>query len=319
MDGHTIAHQVRDWIAEVLTARPEITRLAVCQRAKFEGWLKFELAALAQRNGAVDVVLEAPLPGGQMRADLGMTLAGMSVVVELKTPNANWRMDGVQIKGRPVTKNISSVVEDGHKIRDAGGGVVAFAFFPVPVGDNRWREYLERIALALNVPLSEADHCSRVLVRLDAGSAEVVVCAFWLGSETIPTSVDLLAVAAFSERFEAPGFDAGRWHVPTPRDDGVIEIGWWEADPAVAAWEQALYAHNVIDPDSDYLAEDNVAFVERAIEEPGLVSHLDLPALRRVITFLARAERHADGGWYDRAFASGMAQAATRRLGELAE
>lgn len=181
MDQQAIAHTVRDWIVEVLTSRPEVTQLAVRQRAKFEGWLKFELAAEAERGGARDIVLEAPLPTGNMRADLGFSLNGTALVVELKTPNANWRMAGVENKGRPVTMNIDSIIVDGNKMRDAGGGIVAFTFFPVPVGDNRWREYLQRIASQLEVPLSEADHCTRVAVRLGPGDAEIIVCAFRLG------------------------------------------------------------------------------------------------------------------------------------------
>lgn len=134
-----------------------------------------------------------------------------------------------------------------------------------------------------------------------------------------PTPDDLLAFASFAAQFNAPGFVPGTWHTPTSRDDGVIEIGWWEADAAVAAWEHALYDRHIIDPDSDYLDDDNVQFVDRAIEDSSLVADLDLPTLRRALTFLARAERHSCGGWYDRAFESGMAQAATRRLGQLAD
>jgi hypothetical protein len=181
MDQHAVAERVREWIVQVLTARPEITRLALCQRAKFEGWLKFELAAKAEQAGAQDLVLEAPLPMGHARADLGFQLEGGSYVVELKTSNANWRAAGIVSKGRPVTKNIASVVEDGMKMRQAGGGIVAFTLFPVPVGDNRWRVYLRRIADELGLPLSEADHCTRVRVSLDGGhSAEIVVSSFWL-------------------------------------------------------------------------------------------------------------------------------------------
>ncbi len=57
-------------------------------------------------------------------------------------------------------------------------------------------------------------------------------------------------------------------------------------------------------PELNYLVDHNVALVSAAIDDPGLVADLDLAALRRVLTFLARAERHADGGWYDRASAS---------------
>ena len=126
-----------------------------------------------------------------------------------------------------------------------------------------------------------------------------------------------MAVADLATLFEASDFSPGKWHMPETREDGVIEMGWWEAHSAVAVWEQALYDHNIIDADSGYLAEDNVVLVKATIKEPALVAGFDLTTLRRVLTFLARAERHADGGWFEEAFLTGMAQAATRRLGEL--
>lgn len=134
-----------------------------------------------------------------------------------------------------------------------------------------------------------------------------------------PSRQDLLAVAAFADLFDAPGFVAGEWHAPQTRADGMIETGYWMPSEAVAEWSQALYDHHIIDPDSDYLSEANAEFVRRVVDDPSLVTDLDLTALRRVLTFLARAERHSGGGWYEPAFASGMAQAATRRLGELAD
>ena len=133
-----------------------------------------------------------------------------------------------------------------------------------------------------------------------------------------PTAHDLLSVACFADKFDAPDFTVGEWHDPVRREDGVVEVGWWSPSEAVHTWEKALYDHHVIDPDSDYLAEDNVALVNAAIKDPALVADLNLAALRRVLTFLARAERHTGGGWFESAFESGMAQAATRRLGEFA-
>jgi hypothetical protein len=49
-------------IAEVLKAHPVALAIALRQRAKFEGWLKLELAAEAERNGYKSVELETPLP-----------------------------------------------------------------------------------------------------------------------------------------------------------------------------------------------------------------------------------------------------------------
>lgn len=135
---------------------------------------------------------------------------------------------------------------------------------------------------------------------------------------TGPTLNDLNAVAAFSERFAAPDFVAGEWIQPSERDDGVIQLGWWSPSDVVSQWEQALYDHSIVDPDSDYLGESNVRFVNRCIAVPELVADVELSTLRRILTFLVRAERHTGGGWFESAFGSGMAQAATRRLGVLA-
>lgn len=82
-------------------------------------------------------------------------------------------------RSRPVTKNIASVIDDGAKIEQADGGIVAFVLFPVPSGDHRWRIYLVRIATGLGLSLCEADHCSRVTVEFTGGdNAEMIVCAF---------------------------------------------------------------------------------------------------------------------------------------------
>jgi hypothetical protein len=133
----------------------------------------------------------------------------------------------------------------------------------------------------------------------------------------VPSREDLLTVGAFAEQFDAPGFTVGEWVQPRVRDDGVTETGWWSASDTVIAWEAALYEHHIIDPDSDYMSGANIAFVNKAIADPSLLARVRLPRLRRVLTFLARAERHSGEGWYESAFESGMAQAATRRLREL--
>ena len=50
---------VRDWITKILEERKLLVALAVRQRAKFEGWLKFELAYRAALAGASDVEVES--------------------------------------------------------------------------------------------------------------------------------------------------------------------------------------------------------------------------------------------------------------------
>jgi hypothetical protein len=134
-----------------------------------------------------------------------------------------------------------------------------------------------------------------------------------------PTRDDLVSFTAFAERFAEPGFVVGAWTLPKERDDGAMVVGWWSSSEVVNDWNQALYDCNIIDADSAYLSDANVAFVNRSIADPSILATIGLAKLRCALTFLARAERHTEGGWYEQAFNSGMAQAATGRLLELAD
>jgi hypothetical protein len=134
-----------------------------------------------------------------------------------------------------------------------------------------------------------------------------------------PSADDLRAVAEFAVAFDSPDFVAGEWVKPETRDDGVIVLGWRNSSETVGKWEQALYDHHIVDSESGHMASENVEYVNKAITNPDLLRDADLGRISTVLTFLMRAEHHTGGGWYEEAFASGMAQAATRRLGELGE
>ena len=76
---------LRQWIVDVLKAHAGVMAIALPQRAKFEGWLRFELVAHAELMGATSVTVEAPSPGG--RSDLLFEGHGVHYDIELKTPN----------------------------------------------------------------------------------------------------------------------------------------------------------------------------------------------------------------------------------------
>lgn len=118
---------VREWICEVLRAHPSVLTIALRQRAKFEGWLKFELAAWAELQGAQDVEVEANSDyTAATRADLTFWWAGVRCDVELKTANTNYRMAGVANIHRPITKNLHGIGRDAGKLRNViGQGVVS--------------------------------------------------------------------------------------------------------------------------------------------------------------------------------------------------
>jgi len=173
---------VRSWLVEILQNNESLVAIALRQRAKFEGWLKFELAARASQAGATDLQVEAPPPGGPSskrgRSDVSFVFDLVRYDLELKTPNCNWRMPGVVTCTRPVTKNIAEIISDGKKLAAySDHGLVAFALFPIPLGDGRWQPYVEGIARELGVPYDAAAHTTRVTLHVsETHSADLVVC-----------------------------------------------------------------------------------------------------------------------------------------------
>lgn len=122
--------------------------LAVSQRAKFEGWLKLELAGKLTDLGLSNVQFETSYQGG--RADLSFGPDDRRALVELKTCNTNYRIPGCKPLTRPITKNVQGICADCRNLRSApGGGIMAFVMFPLPLdrGTAGRAEYLMQIYL----------------------------------------------------------------------------------------------------------------------------------------------------------------------------
>jgi hypothetical protein len=173
---------VRSWIIDVIRSRHALLAIPVRQRAKFEGWLKFELAAHAATSGARDVRVESASAesSDEGRPDVSFTYDGVRYVVELKTANTNWRLPGVENATRPITKNIADIVKDAKKLVNySAKGLVAFVLFPIPPRDRRWEEYLGRISAELGVSIQSKTHTTQVSLELhDSNLVDLVVCCF---------------------------------------------------------------------------------------------------------------------------------------------
>ena len=129
---------------------------------------------------------------------------------------------------------------------------------------------------------------------------------------------ELLSVAEFVDVFDSVDFVAGEWTKPNLRLDGVIEIGYWTPSDCVMRWEKAIYDRHLVDPDSGYLSEQFSRRMQDYTRDPSRLLEADLATVRTVLTNVVRGERFCDGYMADM-FESGVAQAATRRLVQLAE
>lgn len=125
-----------------------------------------------------NVEVESNYADSNNRADLGFVHNDIRYDIELKTPNGNWSIDGVMSKTRPISKNITSIIADYRKLEKCiGKGIVAFVLFPIPAGDNRWKEHLDKISNGIGKKLSEENHCSRVKISIDNDNyCEVIIC-----------------------------------------------------------------------------------------------------------------------------------------------
>jgi len=174
---------MRECIEEVLRSHEELLAIAVRKRAKFEGWLKLELAWLLEsRAGVRRVTVEEPY-GRRQRADIAFNADGVRYYVELKTANTNWRLSGVENRTRPITNNVSGIVTDITRLQKSGlQGFMGFVLFPIPVSDRRWHDWLHKITAETGVMLTEREHCSRLTLALGAGyRCEIVICSAAVG------------------------------------------------------------------------------------------------------------------------------------------
>jgi hypothetical protein len=175
---------LRSWIEDIVNAHPVVMALACAQKAKFEGWLKFELAQRAVEAGTSLVELESGYESGE-RCDLCFEHESVQYAVELKTANMNYAIPGVIKRTRPVTKNIDGIAVDARKLRRFPAvGLVAFVVFPLRIGDNSWQAYLERIKSDGELGADSVASVSRCRVELAGGNrCDIAICVMSVARE----------------------------------------------------------------------------------------------------------------------------------------
>lgn len=169
---------VLNQIANLVLDNRELLKIAMRQRAKFEGWLKFELALQLEKIGMENVEVESSSGFGRNRADISFFHDDSYYSVELKTSNTNWNIEGINSSSRPITKNINSVVRDAEKL-NSKNGVVAFILFPIPKNDQRWKPYIQRISDKTKIEIDFEENCRILEIEIDSSNVcDLMVCSF---------------------------------------------------------------------------------------------------------------------------------------------
>ena len=130
--------QLNDILVNILTSRQDLVFIAIKQRAKFEGWLKFELAN-ELRKLYRDTCVEKCMSGKLV------DVYSNNSYIELKTPNTSYRHDGCENRTRPITSNIDSIIDDINALKKIGvDGYIAFVMFPID-NNGKYKSHIDKI------------------------------------------------------------------------------------------------------------------------------------------------------------------------------
>ena len=136
---------IADTIESILSNNQDLLEIAFKQRAKFEGWLKFDIAKKFQESGK-DTKVEYSIAKGHV------DLFADNCLIELKTPNTSYTCEGVDPKTRPITDNVNSIISDVDKLRKISEDTcydlfIAFVMFPIDKDEdkNTKSKYIEHV------------------------------------------------------------------------------------------------------------------------------------------------------------------------------
>lgn len=134
--------QLNDILVNILTSRQDLVFIAIKQRAKFEGWLKFELAN-ELRKLYPDTCVEKCMAYNNSKKLVDVF--SNDSCIELKTPNTSYGHDGCENRTRPITSNIDSIINDINALKKIGvDGYIAFVMFPIDNND-KYQSHIKKI------------------------------------------------------------------------------------------------------------------------------------------------------------------------------
>jgi len=170
----SLPSEVQSLLNTILLNRKDVTLLACQQRAKFEGWLKFELAsALRVKAGFDNIILEDGYATNG-RSDISFEHTGDKWFIEMKTANTSWRVNNIENLSRPLTKNVNGIAEDVIVLRSKSApasGLAVFCIFPIP--NLLWKSSREQ----LNYHLRRIEEIGKLVENTLVDNAQYVKVA----------------------------------------------------------------------------------------------------------------------------------------------
>ena len=165
-------------IESIIKDNSELLKLPIKKRAKFEGWLKFELAhQLAANKELREISVETNIINTKSRSDVSFKYVNVTYHIELKTTNANYRIQGIESRTRPIRGNIDSIIIDADKLSHSKG-FVAFVMFPIPTNSDVWMYHLERIRKETGKTIGHAENSKILPLVYPDLKTNILICCF---------------------------------------------------------------------------------------------------------------------------------------------
>lgn len=145
---------LNDMIVTILSYNSDLMMLALSKRAKFEGWLKFELANILSRTYSDTEVERSTVSDGSI---VHVDIYSNKSWIELKTSNTSYKADGCSDLTRPVTANVHSILHDIDKLRrikDPDERYIAFVMFPIDQAEGKYTNHIQNVKNKLKKPAS---------------------------------------------------------------------------------------------------------------------------------------------------------------------
>ena len=134
--------ELNDILVNILQTRQDLVYIVIKQRAKFEGWLKFELANKLCKKYS-DTCVEKCMPYND--SEKLVDVFSNNSYIELKTPNTSYRHKDCENRTRPITNNIASIIDDINALKSiAVNGYIAFVMFPID-NNGKYQSHINKI------------------------------------------------------------------------------------------------------------------------------------------------------------------------------
>jgi len=99
----------------------------------------------------------------------------------------------------------------------------------------------------------------------------------------------------FGAAFESPGFKFGYWETPSPSEQGVVDLPYFQTNETVSAFIEAAYRHDWVAADFDWRKWTQTQEANALRNDPEALARANPEQISRLLTVCIREDRFCEG------------------------